>query len=218
VTSNCILLKVGLGGVTYKHAGIFTLPMRAELSKVDPGGREYHADGESPFRICFRLEGLWTRPLLGCYTSPSASSSQRARMVFQYPFELCDVWKGRWFVHGVTREPQHTAGEWNIWCGKIELYFSGGPGQMDLHYADGTKVRWIIAEAGAGQFAFSASSADGITLDCRVRVEDYNRIRLHISTYSSAPVGGIPQKKPTVEYTLVRCLEIAEWKLPARAW
>jgi hypothetical protein len=224
VTSECILLKLGLGGVTYQHAGLFTRPMRLELSKVDPDGRVYHDDGGATSRIFFTLGGLLTRPLLGCYRSPSASSSQRAQTVFEYSFQLCDVWKGRWFVHGVTPfggvfwESPHTAREWNIWCGKIELYFSGGPGQMDLHYADGTKVRWIIAEAGAGQFAFSASSADGITLDCRVRVEDYNRIRLHISTHSSAPVGGIPQKKSTVEYTLVRCLENAEWKLPARAW
>jgi hypothetical protein len=223
VTSDCILLKVGLSGVTYKHAGILAQPMRAEVSKVGSDGRVYHADGEAPFRIFFTLEGSWTNPWLKCYRSPLAKPSETTRngddqagapskLVFNFRFELCDVWRNeRWFVHEVTPfggvfwEPPHTAGEWNIWCEKIGLHLFGPSGQMDLYYADGTKVRWIIAEEGAGQFAFRASSNDGsITLDCRVRVEDYNRIRLHISTHNSAPVDGIPLKKSTVEYTLVR--------------
>jgi hypothetical protein len=159
-----------------------------------------HEDGSRS--ISFTLTGDKNRVSLLCkYTQPANLSDSVA---FNIPFVPCNVWEGDWSVQAVTPlNPAPNAKKWNTVCNAINL---ADKGWMQLTHPSGVMVTgdlWRIDDH-PGQLWFRASQSN-VAVACRVQVEDYNHIKLHIQTESKSSAS---QQKtvfvPTVEYTLAR--------------
>jgi hypothetical protein len=211
-----VLLKLGRKGMSYKPEEgseekcytVFSSRMSFQQRKrpmfcLASGGwfDVFFALAGDPHRVV--LVGYWKDP-----------DSRPKNLAFKIPFVPCKVWEGDWSVQRLTPlDPSlevlrklnlsEVPKKWNTECNEINL--TDGAWMKMTDSSGVTTAEWqIIREQGPLWFKASQQVA---SVTCEVVVEDYNRIKLEVSTefqYYSKTGRCASEWVSTVEYTLVR--------------
>jgi hypothetical protein len=211
-----VLLKLGRKGMSYKPEEgseekcytVFSSRMSFQQRKrpmfcLASGGwfDVFFALAGDPHRVV--LVGYWKDP-----------DSRPKNLAFKIPFVPCKVWEGDWSVQRLTPlDPSlevlrklnlsEVPKKWNTECNEINL--TDGAWMKMTDSSGVTTAEWHI-KGEPEPLWFIASQQDESVM-CEVVVEDYNRIKLEVSTefqYYSKTGRCASEWVSTVEYTLVR--------------
>jgi hypothetical protein len=211
-----VLLKLGPEGMSYKpEEGSEEKCYEVFSSRMSFARRNrpmYCLASGGWFDAFFALAGDRDRVvLMGYWRDPDGGPKRSA---FEFPFVLCKVWEGDWSVQQLTSldpSPEmlrtlnlsEVPKKWNTECNEINLTDSAWMKMTDSSGV--TTAEWHIKGAPTPLWFIASQQVESVM--CEVVVEDYNRIKLQVSTeihYCSKTGRCDSEWVSTVEYTLAR--------------